>query len=135
MKNSERNREFERGGAGVKFMFVFLVIVLIANAGYNYVPVAYNGASFRQEMDTAVVKALGAPGQLKSTDVLAASLQKAARDNDVPLDAVVSISPAGSVLEARVTYTKKVPMLPFGLYNYNYDFNYTARPTGYLLKQ
>jgi hypothetical protein len=133
MKNSEQNRE--RGGAGIKFLFVFIVIILIANAGYNYVPVAYNGASLRQDMDTAVVKALGAPGQLKSTDVLAASLQKAVRDNDIPPDAIVEIKPAAAALEAHVSYTKKVPVLPFGLYNYNYDFDYTARPVGYLLKQ
>lgn len=133
MKNLDRKRE--RGGAGIKFLMVFVVIVLITNAGYNYIPVAFNGASLRQDMDTSIVKALSAAGQLKAPEVLTASLQKAARDNDVPSDALVEIKPSGNALEARVSYTKKVPMLPFGLYNYTYNFDYTARPTGYLLKQ
>jgi hypothetical protein len=47
----------ERGGAGVKFLIIFVVLILAANAGYNYIPVAYAGESFRQEMQTAVVMA------------------------------------------------------------------------------
>ena len=31
-------RPSERGGAGVKFLIVFVALVLAANAGYHYVP-------------------------------------------------------------------------------------------------
>ncbi|HLA95760.1 MAG TPA: hypothetical protein VK612_08570 [Pyrinomonadaceae bacterium] len=134
MKNLKQNRDSERGSAGVKFLMIFFVLVLAAHAGYNYIPVAYQGASLRQEMDTAVVKGLAASGRLKPAEVVAAHIQKAIVDNNIPSDAVIEIIPLSSVIQARVTYQKKVNMLPFGIYKYNYDFNYTAAPQGYLLK-
>jgi hypothetical protein len=135
MKKLYHDRSSERGGAAVKALLIGLVLVLIANAGYNYVPVAYAGASFRQEMDTAVVKGLAAPGQLKPADVVKAHIQKAARDYELPSDAVVEIKPTGNMVQAHVTYSKEVNMLPFGLYRYNYQFNHTAQPVGYLTKE
>jgi hypothetical protein len=135
MKKLYIQRPSERGGAAVKALLIGLVLVLIANAGYNYVPVAYAGASFRQEMDTAVVKGLAAPGSLKPADVVKAHIQKAARDYEVPSDAVVEIKPAGNMIQAHVAYSKKVSMLPFGLYSYSYEFNHTAQPVGYLTKE
>ena len=135
MKKLYIERPSERGGAAVKALLIGLALVLIANAGYNYVPVAYAGASFRQEMDTAVVKGLAAPGNLKPADVVKAHIQKAARDYEVPSDAVVEIKPAGNMIQAHVAYSKKVSMLPFGLYSYSYEFNHTAQPVGYLTKE
>jgi len=135
MKNSKADRNPEHGGAGIKFLLVFLTLLLLANAGYQYVPVAYEGANFKQEMDTAVVKGLATSGQLKPLDVVKASVMRAASDNNIPADAVVEIKPVAGAVQAHVVYSKKVSMLPFGLYNYSYDFNHLARPTGYLLKQ
>lgn len=135
MKYSNHDRGLEQGGAGVKFLFVFIVLALVAHAGFNYVPVAYEGASFRQEMDTAVVKALGAQGRIKPMDVVQASLNKATREYQIPEDAVVEIQPVNGVVEAHVAYTRQVNILPFGLYKYKYNFDYTAHPTGYLLKE
>jgi len=134
MKYSKKNRDSERGGAAVKFLLILVTIVLIANAGFNYVPVAYEGASFKQEMDTAVVKGLAASGQMKPLEVVQASVKKAAYDYNVPPDAIVEIKPVSGVVQAHVVYTKSVTLLPFGLYNYKYNFDYVARPTGYLLK-
>ncbi len=135
MKNLEKNRASERGGAGVKFLLVGLVIVLCANAGYNYIPVAYDGASLREEMDTAVVKGLAASGQMKPMDVVKASIQRAIGNHNVPPEAVIEIKPQGQMIKASISYTKKVSILPFGIYNYSYNFNYTAAPQGYLLKE
>ena len=134
MKNLETNRASERGGAGVKFLLVGLVIFLCANAAYNYIPVAYEGANLREEMDTAVIKGLGASGQMKPMDVVKASIQRAVVNNNVPADAVIEIKPAGPMIQASVIYSKKVSIIPFGIYNYKYDFNYVAAPQGYLLK-
>ena len=135
MKKLNVDRTSERGSAGVKFLLIFIVLALVANAGFNYVPVAYNGASFRQEMDTAVVKALGSSGRLKPLDVVTASLQKATTDHNLPEDALIEIKPVNGVVEAHVAYTTPVNMLPFGIYKYDYNFDYVAKPTGYLLKQ
>ena len=136
MTNPQSIRTSERGSAGIKAIMIFVVLFLAANAGYNYIPVAYDGANFRQEMDTAVVKGLAASGQMKPLDVVKASVAKAASQNNVPADAVIEIKPeTGGAITAQVAYTKNVGMLPFGMYVYKYNFNYTARPTGYLLKQ
>ena len=135
MKEFKTDRNSERGGAAVKFLLVFVVLFLIAHAGWNYVPVAYQGASFRQEMDTAVVKALGAQGRLKPVDIVNASIKKAVFDFDIPEDADIEIGPVNGVVEAHVAYTRDVNMLPFGMYKYKYNFDYTAKPTGYLLKE
>ena len=135
MDNLKKNRPNERGGAGVKLLLIGLVLVLCANAGYNYIPVAYDGTSFKQEMDVAVVKGLAASGQIKPMDTVKATIQRATRDYNIPADAFIEIKPVGSVIQAHVAYTKPVNILPFGLYIYQYDFNYLARPTGYLLKQ
>jgi hypothetical protein len=135
MKKSKSGLSSEQGSAAIKFMLVFLVLALAANAGFNYVPVAYQGASFKQEMDTAVVKGISAAGRVKPMDAVTASIQKASFDYDIPDDAFVEIKPVNGVVEAHVAYSRPVNMLPFGLYQYTYDFDYVAKPTGYLLKQ
>ena len=135
MENLKNNRRSERGGAAVKFLLVFVILALAANAGFNYVPVAYNGASFRQEMDTAVVKALGASGRIKPLDVVHASIRKASADHNIPEDAFIEVKPVNGVVEAHVAFTQTVSMLPFGIYKYDYNFDHVARPQGYLLKQ
>jgi hypothetical protein len=135
MKKLYLERPSERGGAAAKFLIVGMILLIAANAGYNYVPVAYEGASFRQEMDTAVVKGLAASGQMKPLDVVRAHIQKAAQDYDIPQSAVIEVKPTGNVIEAHVSYSKEVNMLPFGLYRYNYQFEHRAVPIGYLTKQ
>jgi len=135
MTNKYEMRRGERGGATVKFMIIALVLIVFANAGYNYVPVAYEGASFRQEMDTAVVKGLAASGQLKPIDVVKAHIQHAARDNNIPVDALIEVKPSGNFVQAHASYVKDVSVLPFGLYRYQYRFDHTATPTGYLTKE
>ncbi|MEO8042415.1 MAG: hypothetical protein ABI646_07395 [Acidobacteriota bacterium] len=135
MKKLKRGPSSQQGSAAIKFLIVFVVLVLAANAGYNYVPIAYQGASFKQEMDTAVVKGISAAGRVKPMDAVTASIKKASFDYDIPDDAFVEIKPVNGVVEARVAYSRDVSMLPFGLYKYTYDFDYVAKPTGYLLKQ
>lgn len=135
MKKFTNERNSERGGAAVKFLIIFVLLILLANAGYNYVPVAYEGASFRQEMDTAVVKGLGASGRIQPMEVVTASLNKATRDYNIPPDAFIEIKPVNGVVEARVVYTREVNMLPFGLYRYKYNFDHHAKPVGYLTKE
>ena len=136
MSNSERYTDAEHGGAATKFLIIFFVLALIANAGYNYIPVAYDAAGFRQEMDTAVVKGLAASGAMKPLQTVTASMQRAISTYNVPHDAVVEIKPAGAaVIEVHVSYSKQVDMLPFGLYKYTYNFEHTATPSGYLTKQ
>ena len=134
MKKVNHDRSLERGSAGVKFLLVFLVLAAVGNAGLNYVPVAYQGASFKQEMDTAVVKALGASGRMKPLDIAQATVQKAAVDYEILGDAIIEIKPVNGVINIHAAYSKPVAMLPFGMYTHEYKFDYTAKPVGYLLE-
>ena len=135
MKNSINYRPSERGSATVKFAIILVALVLVAHAGYQYVPVAYQGASFKQEMDTAVVKGLAASGRMKPAEVVAAHIQRASYDYQIPSDALVEVLPMEGHIQAHVAYQRPVNMLPFGLFKYTYKFDYTAAPSGYLLKE
>ena len=63
MNTKAADRYSERGSAGIKFLIVFVALILFANAGYNYVPVAYAGENFKADMQTAVVNGLATPGR------------------------------------------------------------------------
>jgi len=131
----KRDRSGERGSAGAKFMIFLVLLVLAGNAGYNYVPVAYDAESMKTEMSTAVLQGLALPGKLNPVDNVKQKLQRAAQINSLPADAMIDVKQNGNVLTAHVTYTKPVSILPFGIYKYNYQFDHTATPTGFLLKQ
>jgi hypothetical protein len=125
----------ERGSTGVKFMIVLVVLVLIGNAGINYVPVAYEGESFKQEMQTAVVNGMALPVQSNPLGSVKVRLERAASENNLPTDALMEVKQVGTTITAHASYTKKVGILPFGIYNYTYHFDHTATPAGFLMKE
>ena len=127
-------RPSERGSAGIKFLIVFVIIILTAYAGFNYVPVAYAGENFKQEMQTSVVNSMALTARMTPVDYVKNRLQKAINDNDLPTDTVVEVKLVGNIVQAHAAYTQPVSILPFGIYRYNYRFDYTAVPNGYLLK-
>ena len=135
MKNDLKGRDSERGSAGVKLVITVVALFLLANAGYNYVPVAYNAESLKTEMQTSVLQGLALPGKLNTVDNVKARIQTAMQRNDIPADAVVEVKQAGNAMTAHVAYQQPVSILPFGIYRYTYKFDYTATPTGFLLKQ
>ena len=135
MNKVMRDRSGERGSAGVKFAAILVVILLAAYAGYNYIPVAYEAESLKSEMSTAVLQGLAMPGKVNPVDNVKARVEKAMQINSTPPDATLSVTQQGNVIQARVTYTKTVSIVPFGIYNYQYRFDNTATPTGFLLKQ
>ncbi|CAN5769194.1 hypothetical protein BH24ACI3_BH24ACI3_07870 [soil metagenome] len=135
MKNQITSFHSETGSAGIKFLLIFLGLIVVANAAFNYIPVAYAGANFRQEMDTAVVKGLATSGAMKPLEVVKAHVTRAAAENGIPPEAVIEIKPTNAVITAHVVYSKPVNIVPFGIYDYTYEFNHLAAPTGYLMKQ
>ncbi|MGB7203791.1 MAG: hypothetical protein WBD16_16210 [Pyrinomonadaceae bacterium] len=131
-----KKREAESGSAGAKFAVVFGIIALVLHAGINYVPVAYDGESLKGEMETAVLQGLALPGRVSPAENVKARIQKAMQLNNTPPEAILDVKMAGnSNILARVAYTKSVNLLPFGIYKYNYVFDHTATPAGFLLKQ
>ncbi|MBX7173780.1 MAG: hypothetical protein K1X72_22610 [Pyrinomonadaceae bacterium] len=109
------------------------VFFLILNAGLNYVPVAYNAEGFKQEMNAAVMQGLTIPPSTGTpVDVTKKRLITKATANDIPADAYIDVKLINGVLQARVIYNKKVSLLPFGIYDYNYQFDYTSNSRGFL---
>jgi hypothetical protein len=135
MKKAVEKRSSERGGAGVKLLMVVLVLILIGNAGYQWIPVAYAGESLKQDMQTAVVQGLAAPGKASPIDLVKKKILASVQSNDVPPDVLIEVKAANNMIQAHVAYTKEVPLLPFGIYNYQYEFDHTATPSGFLTKQ
>lgn len=136
MKHDQYFWHAERGSAAVKFVIVLFVLILTVHAGYNYVPVAYQAESLKSDMQTAVVQGIALPGKMNPVDNVKVRVQQAMKNNDAPAEAIVNVTQqANNVIQARVAYTKAVSILPFGIYTYQYQFDHTATPTGFLLKQ
>jgi hypothetical protein len=135
MNNLAKRRESERGSAGTKFLMIVIVLGLAANAGFNYVPVAYDAENLKSEMSTAVLQGLAMPGKLDPVDNVRARIVRAAKTNDIPADAIIDVKQNGNIITAHVMYTKQINLLPFGAFKYNYKFDHTATPSGFLLKQ
>jgi hypothetical protein len=135
MKKAVEKRSSERGGAGVKLLMVVLVLVLIGNAGYQFIPVAYAGESLKQDMQTAVVQGLAAPGKTSPVDLVKKKIIVSAESNNIPPDVFIEVKAINNTIQAHVYYTQDVPLLPFGMYNYHYEFDHVATPSGFLTKQ
>lgn len=134
MKNQIVQRHAERGGASVKFLIIFTAIILIARAGYNYIPVAYEAQDLRQEMDTAVVQAMALNNNQDAVGFTKTKIQHVLIANDIPPNAFVEVKQTNNLCRARVAYQQQVELLPFGLYSYTYNFDHTALPSGFLAK-
>jgi len=134
-RTAVKNRRSERGSAGTKFLITLIVLFIIGNAGLNFIPVVYESESFKQEMQKAVVQGLASPANgMKATELVKLKLQRAAKENNLPTDAFIEVKQNGSNIQARVYYLKPISVLPFGIFTYNYEFDHTATPVGFLLK-
>jgi Flp pilus assembly protein TadG len=133
MKQSVTHRHTERGSAAVKFVIILVVLMLMAHAGYNYVPVAYAAESLKTDMMTAVVQGLALPGKISPVENVKARIVQSVQRNNIPPDALIDVKQKGNALTAHVVYSKPVSLLPFGIYTYTYRFDHTATPTGFLM--
>ena len=136
MKEKTENdyRLKERGSAGIKLAVTLVILFLIANAGFNFIPVAYSGENFKQEMQTAVVYGTALPGSVDPIAATKIRLQRAAATENLPPSAIIDVKRAGNALRAHVVYSQQISILPFGIYVYDYQFDHTATPTGFLMK-
>lgn len=126
----------ERGEAGFKLVLFIIVVFIIGFAGINYVPVSYEAANFKQEMETAVIKGFAVPTQgLTPVEAVRQRLKRAMLENDIPEDSFMDVKQVKNVVQARVYYQREVQILPFGIYTYKYVFDHTATPSGFLLKE
>jgi hypothetical protein len=117
----------ERGGARFNFVAIILVIGLAAYSAYNYAPVAYKAYLFKDYMQETVNKAAFPPGQ--TADWVTQQLRAAAKEYGVPEDAEINVQKEEGRIAARVTWSESVQ---FPGYAYDYDFDHTARSSGFI---
>lgn len=129
------DRHSERGAAGVKFLAIVAIILLVAHAGFNYIPVAYEAESMKTDMNTAVLQGMAMPGRVNPVDNVKLRLNRAVQVNALPTETFIDVKQVNNVITAHVYYQRTVNLLPFGIYKYDYIFDHTATPTGFLLKQ
>ena len=127
MEQVRQGRRGERGGARFNFVVILVVIALAAYSAYNYVPVAYNAYLYKDLMQETVNKAAYPP--VKSNDWVAQQLRDAAKEYDLPEDTDISVQNENGRIVARVTWTRPI-QLPG--YVYEYDFDHSARSSGFI---
>ena len=101
------NNNSEKGSAKVKLVAVLVFLFLVGHAGFNYVPVAYEGESFKQDMQTAVVQGMAVPSGITIADMVKGKLQRAMTSNNIPPDAFVQVKQTQNSVQAHVAYTKQ----------------------------
>lgn len=125
----------QRGSAGVKLTIVLVFIFLVGNAGFNYVPVAYQGENLKQELLAAVLQGMAVIRNEKPQEKVKKFVIAAVRKSGAPEDTFIQVQEVNTVVKATVRYTKKVNILPFGLYQYDYVFDESVTPSGLLFDQ
>jgi hypothetical protein len=119
-------RNSERGSATVKFVIVIAIIAIVAYAGYQFIPVAYQAYQIKDlmqhDVDTAV--AIGHPAAWVKDQLV-----KSSAEYGIPADAVITPTLADNRMEVRVQYTLPVE---FPGYVYTYEFDHTAKSATFL---
>jgi hypothetical protein len=117
----------ERGGARFNFVVVILLIALAAYSAYNFAPVSYKAYRFKDYMQETVNKAAYPPGQ--TTEWVAQQLRAAAKEHGLPEDFEVNVQREEGRIAAHVTWAEPVQLPGF---TYEYDFDHTARSSGFI---
>ncbi len=123
-----RMKSSERGSARLKFIIAITVFAVVVYAGYLYIPIAVDAYYFKDVMQNKVD--LAATQGYEITWVKD-QLDKSRAEYHVPPEAI--IAPARSNdnrIEVRVQFTRPIS---FPGFTYNYDFDYTAKSTTFLI--
>ena len=128
-KDRMLKKQGERGGARLKFIIAITVFAVVIYAGYLYIPVALDAYYLKDVMQNKVDLAAT---QGYETSWVKDQLDKSKAEYHVPPEAI--ITPARSDdnrIQVRVQYTR--PISVPGGFTYNYDFDYTAKSTTFLM--
>ncbi len=120
-------RHGQQGGARLKFVIVIAVFAIVLYVGYVYVPVAYEGYQFKDAMQNKVDLAAT---QGYESGWVKDQLTKIAPDYHVPANAMITPAARDNRVEVRVQFTRPISFVGI---NYNYDFDYTAKSTAFLV--
>lgn len=129
-------RRGEAGNATVKFLLVAVALFVVGYAGFNYLMIWYQATQFTEAMNEDITRAFSMPNTPYNTpETIKKHLRKKGDELGVPAEAVMKIEKQKDGIAAQVSFTREVSILPFNLYNYQYQYNHTAAPpTGFLTK-
>jgi hypothetical protein len=122
-----RTKSSERGSARLKFIIVMVVLAIIAYVGYQYVPVAYDAYYFKDVMQNKVDMA---STQGYETAWVADQLSKSKAEYHIPENAIITPARNDNRIEVRVQFTRPIS---FPGFTYNYEFDYTAKSTTFIM--
>jgi hypothetical protein len=118
----------ELGGSKITLTIVLVVLALAIHAGVNLLPVKYNDSDIKQQLQgiatNAVVNTSATTGN-NQISWATTELNRLATDYGLPPTAFKA-EMAGQNVKTSVKYKRKVAILPFGLYDYEYDLDYSA---------
>lgn len=121
-----RKKSSERGSARLKFIIVMVVLAVIAYAGYQYLPVAYDAYYFKDVMQNKVDMA---STQGYETAWVADQLSKSKPEYHIPENAIITPARNDNRIEVRVQFTRPIS---FPGFTYNYEFDHTAKSTTFI---
>lgn len=119
-------RASEQGGARLKFLIVAAIIVVVAYAGYQFIPVAYQAYQLKDLMqhDVDTAAAMGKPPAWVKEQLV-----KSSADYGIPADAVIEPQQQGNRMEVRVAFKQPIE---FPGFVYSYEFDHTAKSGTFL---
>lgn len=122
-------RAHESGGSRLSFLIVMALLIIGGLSAYRYVPVAYEAAEFKTEMQKTVDGA-GAMG--RTADWVTGEIVKNYPLYNVPPDADLKVDRlAKGGYQATVKFTRPIQVLGF---TYDYHFDKTVTTTGFLVE-
>ena len=131
-KNSDKNfpRRSEQGSTTTKFVLVLIALILVGYGGFNYVVNSYQCSHLKDKMQEIITQVYALPNNkgLNDVEAIRQKIRSIADYDNVPADAVINVNKKPGGTEAQVTFTRDVHLLPFNMYKYKYQFDYTAKP-------
>ncbi|HEV2764053.1 MAG TPA: hypothetical protein VGV38_13805 [Pyrinomonadaceae bacterium] len=116
----------ECGASRLNLVVVLALLAAVAYVGYQYVPVAYRGSTYKVFMQDTVDRA-AATGQTPAW--VEKQLKAGAEEYGVPADAVYKAEMREERMRASVRFTRPV-VLPG--YTYEYAFDHTVTSDSFL---
>ncbi len=120
----------EQGGSRLNFLIIIFVIAVGAYSTYQYAPTAYNAFLFKDFMQDIVNKAAYPPGQ--TTQWVESQLRASAKENDLPPEMHINVQKQNGQVMVQVQWSKPIK-LPGYVYDYNFD--HTAKSSGFINPQ
>lgn len=118
------------GGARLNFLLIVAVIIVVGYSAYNYAPVAYNAFLYKDRMQEIVNMAAYPPGQPVAW--VESQLRASAKEYHLPSDMNAIVQKHNGQIVARVRWSQPIHLPGF---TYDYEFDHTARSSGFVNPQ